>query len=165
LEEVFPNLIDFRIQDSDIPILRNNLFGPHFKWILYLCLEYNGIQIIEENAFAELKDLAVVDLSQNKLRSLRRKTFHNNPKLYRIDLRDNQINVIEPQTFKDLNQLKLVYASGNECADQTECLITYFVNNCDLDKLLGRCYENYDKALKSLKQGIIIWSTNCDFGP
>jgi Leucine-rich repeat (LRR) protein len=113
--------------------------------------------MIEENAFAELTDLRHLDLSQNKLKSLRKNVFQNNPKLYRIDLRDNQISAIEPQTFEDLNELKLVYARGNECADHTDCSINYFVDNCDLDKLLRRCYENYGKALKSLKRGIIIW--------
>jgi hypothetical protein len=107
--------------------------------------------MIEENAFAELTDLVELDLSQNKLRSLRKNLFQNNPKLHLIDLRDNQINAIEPQTFRDLNKLKLVYASGNECADHTDC-----ITNCELNKLLRRCYENYGKALKSLKRGIII---------
>jgi Leucine-rich repeat (LRR) protein len=107
--------------------------------------------MIEENAFAELIDLVELDLSQNKLRSLRKNVFQNNPKLYLIDLRDNQINAIEPQTFEDLDELKLVYASGNECTDHTACFI-----NCDLDKSLRRCYENYSKALKSLKRGITI---------
>ncbi len=150
LEEVFPNLIDFRIKESDIPILRDNLFGPQHNWTKHLYLRDNGIQMIEENAFAELTDLVELDLSQNKLKSLCKNVFQNNLELHRIDLRDNQINAIEPQTFRDLNDLKLVYASGNECTDHTECFI-----NCDLDKSLRRCYENYGKALKSLKRGII----------
>ncbi len=106
--------------------------------------------MIENNAFAELTDLVELDISQNKLRSLSKNLFQNNPKLDLIDLRDNQINAIEPQTFNDLNDLKLFYASGNECADHTECII-----NCELDKSLKKCYENYGKALKSLKRGII----------
>jgi Leucine-rich repeat (LRR) protein len=150
LEEVFPKLEHIRVQESDIPILRNNLFGPQFKWILHLCLEYNGIQMIEENAFAELTDLVDLDLSQNKLRSLSKNLSQKNPKLHLIDLRDNQINAIEPQTFRDLDQLKLVYARGNKCTDHTDCKI-----DCELNKSLRRCYENYGIALKSLKRGII----------
>ncbi len=152
LEAVFPNLIDFRIQDSDIPILRNNLFGPQFYWIEHLYLQNNGIQMIEDSAFAELTDLVELDLSQNKLKRLSKNLFQSNTKLHLIDLRDNQINVIEPQTFEGLNDLKMFYASGNECADHTDCII-----NCDLDKSLRKCYENYGKALKSLKRGITIF--------
>jgi Leucine-rich repeat (LRR) protein len=152
LEEVFPKLEHFRVQESDIPILRNNLFESQHSWIEHLYFRNNGIQMIEEHAFAELTDLVELDLSQNQLKSLSKNLFHSNRKLYRIDLRDNQINAIEPQTFRDLNELQRFYASGNECNDDTSCIA-----NCNLDKSLRRCYENYGKALKSLNRGIIIF--------
>ncbi len=155
LEQVFPKLEHFRIQDSDIPILRNNLFGPQFYWIEHLYLRNNGIRMIEDNAFTELTDLVELDLSQNKLKSLSKNLFQSNPKLYLIDLSDNQINVIEPQIFKHLYRLQMVDARGNDCNDDTSCIA-----NCDLDKSLRRCYENYGKALKSLNRGMyyFIWS-------
>jgi Leucine-rich repeat (LRR) protein len=152
LTKLFPKLEHFRIQESDIPILRNNLFESQHSWIEHLYFRNNGIQMIEEHAFAELTDLVELDLSQNKLKSLSKNLFHSNTKLHLIDLRDNQINVIEPQTFRDLNELQRIYANGNECNDDTDCL-----TNCDLDKSLRTCYENYGKALKSLKRGIIIF--------
>jgi hypothetical protein len=118
LKQVFPNLVGFWLEQSDIPILRRNLFGPQFKWILYLCLDKNGIQMIEENSFAHLTNLLAIRLGQNRLKSLSTKLFQYNRKLEWILIANNQINMIERDTFRHLHRLNNLDLSGNECVDK-----------------------------------------------
>jgi hypothetical protein len=152
LKQVFPNLVGFWLELSEIPILRNNLFGPQFKWILYLYLDRNGIQMIEENAFAHLTNLFAIRLGHNKLKSLNTNLFKNNLKIEWIFISHNQINMIERDTFRHLHKLNNLDLSENECVDK------YFYSlEGKIYKKLGNslegCYVNHQSSLGSLKRG------------
>jgi hypothetical protein len=156
LKQVFPNLVGFWLEQSDIPILRNNLFGPQFKWIVFLYLDKNGIQMIEENAFAQLTNLFAIRLGHNKLKSLNINLFKSNPKLEWILIANNQINMIERDTFRHLHKLHNLDLSGNECIDK------YFYSlegkmNRKLGQPLAKCYVNHQSSLGSLKRGNKVW--------
>jgi hypothetical protein len=152
LKQVFPNLVGFWLEHSDIPILRNNLFGPQLKWILFLYLDKNGIQMIEENAFAQLTNLFAIRLSHNKLKSLNINLFKNNLKIEWIFLANNQINMIERDTFRHLHKLNNLDLSGNECIENSFESPEGKMNR-KLGNSLARCYINHQSGLGSLKRG------------
>jgi hypothetical protein len=157
LKQVFPNLIEFWLEHSEIPILRSNLFGPQFKWIELLDLQNDSVQMIEENAFAQLTNLAEIRLSQNKLKSLSTKTFQYNLMLKWIYLDHNKIKIIDPQTFYNLNQLRIIDLKQNECVDQTFGSEDCKIDRSRLDRPLLVCYENYGESLKLLNEGSVYY--------
>jgi Leucine-rich repeat (LRR) protein len=157
LVDEFPKLAGLGITDSDIPIVKNNLFGPQFSWIEKLNLWRNKIENIEDQAFQHLLNLVEIELHDNKIRSVTVTMFQNNPKMERIVLGGNKIKVIAPETFQNLKQLKLVNVDGNDCVDNRigcEVMGCYEkINRTKLDSALLSCYENYRKSLDLLNEG------------
>jgi hypothetical protein len=130
LFEVFPNLIELSIKDSDIPILGNNFFKPEHNKLRRLVLNMDKIKIIEENAFEHLTNLEW------------------------INLEDNKIKMISPGTFKNLHQLAGVLLWNNECIHDTiGCSWCEKLNQTELDLKLQPCFENYKKSLNLLNEG------------
>ncbi|KAG5675399.1 hypothetical protein PVAND_005307 [Polypedilum vanderplanki] len=92
LEKVFKNLISIRIDNSNLrDIRKENL-----------------------KAYPLLKGLY---LYRNKIEVIRVDLFQYNPNLEVIFLEDNKIAHIEPQTFKNLNKIRVLMLSYNLCKD------------------------------------------------
>ncbi len=155
LAEEFPKLTDLSIRWSEVPIVRNSMFGPQFSWIKELYLGENNIQIIEDGAFKHLPNLEEVSLFDNKIQSLGAKVFENNSKLKVIWLHDNKINMISPETCRHLNQLKSVDFEGNECFSKPIGCWNCHANigHTELNSNLLPCYENHKKSLYLLNEG------------
>jgi Leucine-rich repeat (LRR) protein len=150
----FQNLKKLDIWFSEIPILRNNFFNPEHNKFNELVLRNNRIKMIEENAFAKLKNLESISLINNDIKTLPAKLFLNNHKLKGINLSRNEIKRIHPGTFKNLNLLEQVDLRWNECFDQKiGCLDWWCTNLTELDRSLQPCYENYTKNFNLLKEG------------
>jgi Leucine-rich repeat (LRR) protein len=154
LAEEFPKLTDLQIEDSEIPIVRNNLLGPQFSWIKKLYLSGNKIQIVEEEAFKHLQNLIEIYLYDNQIQSLSAEVFKNNRELKVISLWNNNIKMIAPETFQHLNQLTRVDLKGNDCVN------TVFSWDCEtkidhtiLNRYLHACYENHKKSSDLLNEG------------
>jgi hypothetical protein len=153
-----PKLTKLWIKDSDIPILRNKLFGSQFSRILGLDLRFDNIRTIEDQAFTELTDLVDINLENNELKSLNSKLFAENRKLEYIILLNNKIKFIEPGTFRNLIELIWIDHSLNECFDQQIGCHQHCPgkrNQADIDQKLQRCYDNYKASSDSLNEGEI----------
>ncbi|XP_069502949.1 vasorin [Ambystoma mexicanum] len=74
----------------------------------------NGITDLEEDSFAGLPELQLLDLSQNKISSLPRNTFQSVTNLNNLDLSSNQIREITNETFHGLRRLERLYLNGNQ---------------------------------------------------
>jgi Leucine-rich repeat (LRR) protein len=144
--EIFEN---FQILDSiaftkcGIPMITNKLFGgQNFEQIKELRLNEDKIRLIENKAFADLKNLKKIDLTNNKIRSINKETFAHNEKLEEIILTGNEIKLIHPEAF----------------SNQKDVFVTMFKNKCFDGQVLMRnnleiCYENWNKAYAIMKEG------------
>jgi hypothetical protein len=152
LVEEFPKLIDLSIWQSEIPIVKNNLFGPQFGRIKVLKLTSNKIKIIEEGAFAQLPNLVQIWLQYNEIQSLGAGVFENNRQLEIILLDENKINMISPETFQSLNQLTWVILEKNNCINKefgcewSSCNAT--IDHSELNSDLRFCYYRYKRTME-----------------
>ncbi len=157
LREEFKKLTGLSIQDSEIPIVKNNLLGPQFSWIKGLNLEGNKIQMVEEEAFKHLHNLVWIGLRHNQIRSLNAGVFQNNPKLKVIYLNSNKIKIIAPETFQHLNQLEWLQLEGNDCVNKWIGCSIWFCDtktvHTELNRDLHACYENHKKSSDLLNEG------------
>jgi Leucine-rich repeat (LRR) protein len=155
LAEEFPNLTWLSISYSEIPIVKNNLFGPQFSRIEKLNLSFNKIQMVELEAFKHLHNLVWIGLDYNQIQSLSAVVFQNNRKLKVIWLIDNKIKMIAPETFQHLNQLKSVDFEGNYCVSkEIGCWwCDTKTDRTELNRDLHACYENHKKSSDSLNEG------------
>jgi Leucine-rich repeat (LRR) protein len=151
----FPKLTILSITDSQLPIVRNDLLKQQFNRLQKLNLYSNGIQIIEEQAFAHLENLQGIFLHNNQIQSLSGRLFENNRQLKLIFLMKNKIKMIESGTFKHLNHLEGIMLSGNACSNQqigcSSCRRK--IDAGDLDGKLRGCYDDYKKGLDFLNEG------------
>jgi Leucine-rich repeat (LRR) protein len=149
----YPNLVEFGIYSSKIPILKKNLFRPEFHQIQELNLPKNGIKIIEKNAFTHLPNLVLIDLSGNQIQSLNHE-FANNLNLRKIDLRKNHIRIIAPEFINNLNQLRAVELEGNECINRNfGCSLCAKIGKTELNRELMHCLINHKKNSDFLREG------------
>jgi hypothetical protein len=154
LHEEFPKLTKLWITRSEIPIVKNNLFGPEFSWIKGLSLRENKIQIIEEEAFKHLQNLERIYLYYNQIQSLNAKVFQNNRKLEKIWIWKNKIKMIAPETFRHLNQLEWVELEWNDCVNkEIGCSWCNKIDHTKLNRDLHACYENHKKSSDLLNEG------------
>jgi hypothetical protein len=156
LVEELPKLIGLEIWRSEIPIVKNDLFGPQFSQIEKLDLGANKIKIIEDQAFQHLSNLKEIYLYMNEIRSLSSGVFKNNRKLKEIILWDNKIKMIAPDTFQSLNQLIHVHLDGNDgCINKLigcrDC--DSKINRTDLNRELQDCYDIHKKSSNLLNDG------------
>jgi Leucine-rich repeat (LRR) protein len=137
----FPNLNEIKIEDSKIPILKENLFGDECEKIKILWLRSNGIKIIERKAFYHLKNLVVINLSRNKIERITENIFQTNSKLEFVYFQENQIKALNPAIFRHLNHLKAVGFRSNRCASQ-DFGGYYPINLERMNNKLTPCYDN-----------------------
>jgi Leucine-rich repeat (LRR) protein len=152
----FPKFTILSIINSQLPIVRNDLLKQQFNRLQKLNLYSNGIQIVEEQAFAHLENLQGIFLHNNKIQSLNGRLFEKNLKLKLIYLMKNKIKMIDSGTFKSLNHLEGIMLSGNACSNQdigcSSCPRT--IDAGDLNGKLRDCYDNYKKGLNFLNEGM-----------
>jgi hypothetical protein len=140
--EEFPNLNGLILRDSNLPVVKNELFPVEFIVLEYLVLWWSQIVFIEPFAFQNLKNLKWLSLYKNKIQSLPFNLFQNNPKLIFLEFDRNQINSISPNLLKNLNQLKQVDFQWNQCVDKNFDCDTCLISQSDLDSGLSTCFQN-----------------------
>jgi Leucine-rich repeat (LRR) protein len=139
----FPNLKRIEISRSNIPIVKENLFGKECESIEILWFIRNEIKSIERKAFSHLKNLVKIKLRFNKIESISYSIFQTNSKLEEIDFRDNQIKALNPVIFKHLNHLKIIDFSFNRCVSHDfGCEKNCTIDQEELNKKLTPRYDN-----------------------
>jgi len=136
-----------------------SLVRENFKFIgklQDLLLEENQISVMEEDTFTDLRNLAKLELGQNKIRKLPKKLlwrskqlqhfwaheneiesldkdfFSKNKNLMQVNLWNNKIESVHPESFKLLNKLKYLYLGGNRISELDENI---FHENVQLEVL------------------------------
>jgi hypothetical protein len=150
----FPNLQAFAIRDSNIPILKRNLFeNRNFSRISKLDLSRNKIQFIEKRALRNLRGLLEIDLSENLLKSISNQTFLKNRHLLSIKLYNNRIKMIQENTFSKMVYLTNLDLRRNECInekfeyDEKERKFT--------EEPLRSCITKYREKAEYFRNGIV----------
>jgi Leucine-rich repeat (LRR) protein len=139
----FPSLNGLGVLESDMDVVKDDLFSSDFVNIEFLYLGRNKITTIESEAFYELINLKWLALWRNRIVELHLPLFKTNHKLERIGLSFNKITMIHPNLFKKLKHLKLVELSLNSCVNKDfGCAKNCSVTKNELDKSLWGCYAN-----------------------
>ncbi|NWI25042.1 VASN protein, partial [Sula dactylatra] len=73
----------------------------------------NGITMLNEDSFAGLPALQLLDLSQNKITSIQKNIFQPLTELVNLDLSSNQLQEITNETFHGLRLLERLYLQRN----------------------------------------------------
>ncbi|NXY91661.1 VASN protein, partial [Alcedo cyanopectus] len=73
----------------------------------------NGITMLNEDSFAGLPALQLLDLSQNKITSIQKNIFQPLMELVNLDLSSNQLQEITNETFHGLRLLERLYLQKN----------------------------------------------------
>lgn len=103
----FPNLLELGISSSDIKRLEKKFFDK-FSPIIHTLniIDNSHLNIIDADAFSNLKQLVSLDLSRNCIESLDRKLFSGLIHLESLDLHLNRIKCLDEKIFSDLKNLK-----------------------------------------------------------
>jgi Leucine-rich repeat (LRR) protein len=143
--ENFPKLDSIAFTKSEIPMIKNKLFGgQNFEQIKELRLNDDKIRFIETRAFGDLKNLEKIDLTNNKIRSINKETFAHNKELRIAILTGNEIKLIHPETFINKKYGVYVVMFGNQCFDDEAF---------DVREDLKPCYDNWKKAYELFEEG------------
>jgi Leucine-rich repeat (LRR) protein len=137
-----PNLIELKIEDSIVPIIKNDFFTSKFHKIKLLTIMNSQTEFIEEKAFQHLKNLIELVLRDNNIESLSSALFSNNRKLKHIDLSNNRIVAISSKLFKNLIQLTRLELEGNKCVNEKLGCKNCKIDHEELDRELAACYFN-----------------------
>jgi Leucine-rich repeat (LRR) protein len=143
--DYYPKVIGLVVQESNMPVIKRDLFSIRFQPLKYLDLSSNEIKIIETMAFRELVNLKFVKLARNEINILSFNIFLYNSKLEHVDFNGNKIKAINPQLFQDLPMLEKLNLLGNQCInaiiacnDEIPCRI----GSVQLNDSLNTCHQN-----------------------
>ncbi|KAG5673011.1 hypothetical protein PVAND_003090 [Polypedilum vanderplanki] len=86
----------------------------------YLLLQSNRLREIHENAFSENLQLSILDLSNNQLIRLPGNLFRNQINLYFLQLASNQLQELPSDIFNQLSELGMLNLDSNQLQDLPE---------------------------------------------
>jgi hypothetical protein len=145
----FSNLNGLIIHESNLTVIKNDLFTSMFHILELLDLYNNNIKYIQSGAFKHLTNLKWIRLYNNKIQSLPFLIFQNNLKLIFIDFDLNEIQSINPQLFKNLNHLKNVDFNRNKCINKNIGCASCSVSQSTLDLDFATCFKDFDSLEES----------------
>lgn len=119
-------------------------------------LNYNGIQVIQENIFIAYENLKSVLLANNNLSILDKDVFVGLKNLNVLDLNNNRISKIDRNAFKDLPNLEILNLNSNLLKQlvrngfgELKNLLELDLSNNKIKELSENCFSGLLK-LKSL---------------
>lgn len=133
-----------------------NAYVKHIHWIAQLTklkilkLRRNNINSIPLNAFHELKQLKIIDLSSNHLSHWYERII-NNQSIQVLDLRDNNINVLSKEMIRDFQMVNYLAIGRNMFI--CNCILKDFLNIALKNTIIQDCDQKelfMDSAMKSL---------------
>ncbi|XP_063708813.1 leucine-rich repeat-containing protein 15-like [Culicoides brevitarsis] len=103
--------IDF--ESSVIPILYDNICNT-FSKLEYLLMDSIKIEEVAENAFHRCTNLKTLNLFDNRIKKLHPNTFKGLTNLEKIWLNSNKLTELDDNLFEDLHNLRVLSLSGND---------------------------------------------------
>jgi Leucine-rich repeat (LRR) protein len=142
--EKFKNLKVFSAVSSEIQTLTENSFES-CENLEILSLASNLISEIPENSFVNLQKLYEINFSVNQLTKISQKAFSDSvlENLLNVYLQNNQINAIDINFFDGAENLRILFLSGNLCAQFNFNDVSLFRDA--VRQLLMGCFMNYQK--------------------
>lgn len=111
----FPNLIRLEITSCDITRIEKKLFDGPQSMIQLLDINSNSdLEIIDHDAFSNMKQLVSLDLSFNNIESLDRRLFSGLINLESLKLNHNRLKSLDENIFSNLKNLKELCLRNNQ---------------------------------------------------
>ncbi|XP_031634397.1 uncharacterized protein LOC116347806, partial [Contarinia nasturtii] len=111
-------------------------------------VSYNNINELRQNVFKEATLLDTVNLSHNKISTIKDGLFINTPNINKIDMSYNKIDALHKYYFKGLSKLRQINLSHNnismlekELFDIAPELITIDISNNNINELLQNVFK------------------------
>lgn len=148
----FLGLIEVRIKDQDLTVINKQAFNG-IDTLENIYITNNNIHFIMNEAFWNLTNLVLVDMSENQLVTLVEDTFKN-LSVKHLTFIHNEIFEIEPKSFRNLNRLNSVNFKRNQLTqwdskwfDNTPNLFTINLDENHIQTLEAHTF----KAIPSLR--------------
>ena len=109
----FPNLQCLRISDSYFSKVTKK-FIDQFPMLRKLLIMKSFLEIIEADAFSNLKHLDCLNLDGNRLKTLKKQYFSELVNIGYLVLRNNPLEFIEKNVFSNLKNLRTLHLSNNQ---------------------------------------------------
>lgn len=116
-----------------------------------LRLDETDLSFLPPDAFSKLVNLTKLQFSSNYIKTLSIKLPQNITELH---FSNNQIDMIIPTFFDELQQLKLVSFEGNECVDAK--IEDFSATRIDSLEKFAKCFENYNEGNISGANNVFI---------
>ena len=110
--QMLPNITEFSVTYCGLLALNNNAFEG-MNELKLINASWNKISEIESKTFTHLKNLEILDLSHNFLRSFDFLIFKGLVKLEKLQLNHNNLSIIHSHTFSTLLNLSVLDLSFN----------------------------------------------------
>lgn len=109
-ENVFLNLSRQKLKVLDEQLIE---ILSHLTWLKILKLDFNELEEIPYNAFAELSNLTTLFLNHNRLTNLPPTLFQNLPQLSTLYLNNNQLSALHSTIFDGQTLLHSLFLEEN----------------------------------------------------
>ncbi len=124
LFEVFPKLQILAVLKSDVGgKLKENLLKDMGQ-LKKISFDNDKITEVHPNAFKELKNIEIIELFLNDLKTLPEDVFKYNLELKTLELDENGLETIDPNTFKYNKKLRKIDLNSNELESLPENLFS-----------------------------------------
>ncbi|KAL7678216.1 hypothetical protein ACOME3_004443 [Neoechinorhynchus agilis] len=109
------NMVSLNFKGNRISALRSNDLY-HWQSLRKLDLSYNDIEVIDEEALWNLKELTSLNLNGNRISDLPLNLFKNNVNLKVLSLAKNNLESFNPELIEDIPQVAYMsIAKNNVC--------------------------------------------------
>lgn len=138
------NLANVALGHNAIETIKSDAFAGCTK-LQFLYLFHNNIRHLPSNILSPLPILKLIYLKSNNLFEIPKGFLSGNSKLERFEVRDNFIEWIDPDIFKNMTCLKNVDLQGNRCIDakynkaSLKTLRSDLIENCSMS--FEDCHE------------------------
>jgi Leucine-rich repeat (LRR) protein len=112
LNENFENLIDLRVENTDLSQI-DAVVTVGLSKIRRLYLGKNEISKISHDAFNEMTHLQIISLNNNRISHIKDSTFKLQVHLQKISLSFNKLSQISNKLFSGNEKLQEIYLQGN----------------------------------------------------
>ncbi|XP_035681315.1 toll-like receptor 2 [Branchiostoma floridae] len=122
-----------------------------------IMLDSNKISVIQEDAFAGLPSLKVLDLNGNVIQILNKAILHQLEHVVKLNLSNNAIHTLEAETFSEMKDLQVLDLSQNNMTFTAEAPALLFAGPKNLtslylaQNLIRGCPEGLGSAVPYLQ--------------